>query len=86
MASSTSSRARRTHVSPEYIANLLANECSGEEDLDYLFTVDDLLEDKYHDDEDENSDGANISDDQTDGGLLEQNTITTDPSTEIQPG
>ena len=86
MASRTCSRARRTRVSTEYIANLLAEESSGEEGLDDLFTVGDLLEDKYHVDEDENNDGATISDDQTDGGLLEQNTITTDPSTEIQPG
>ena len=56
MASRTCSRARRTRVSTKYIANLLAEESSGEEDLDYLFTADDLLEDKYHDDEDENCD------------------------------
>ena len=46
--------------------------------------MDDLLEDKHHHDEDRNSDGADINDDQTDGGLLEQTTVTTDQSTEMQ--
>ena len=75
MASRTSSRARRTRVSAGCIANVLANGRSGQEDLDNLFTVDDLLEENYHNDEDGNSDRADINDDQTDGGLLEQNAV-----------
>ena len=84
-ASSPSSRARKTRVSAEYIANVLANESSGEEDLDDLFAVDNLLEDKHHNDWDWSSDGADIDDEQTDRSLLKQNAVTTYPSMEILP-
>ena len=86
MASSISARPRKScgsHVFAEYIANLLANESSAEEDLGDLFTADDLADELQHNEE-ENCDGTDTIVDQPDEGLLEQN--LTDPSEETLPG